>query len=105
LSQLVQLQAVPGEIRYSLVSPPTMIDTDNNNNAKEIDTDNDLVPSSAVTSTRTGAGEPAVGLAQEFCELYPDRNMHLVTNNCWTFALQLYSFLSQGEDPTINTTA
>jgi hypothetical protein len=21
--------------------------------------------------------------------------MHLVTNNCWTFAFQLYSFLSQ----------
>jgi hypothetical protein len=96
LSQLVQFQAVPGEIRY-LVSP--MMDMDNNN-AKEIDMDNDLVPSSAVTSTE----EPAVGLAQEFCELYPDRNMHLVTNNCWTFAFHLYSFLSQ-EDQGSNTTA
>jgi hypothetical protein len=79
------------------VSP--MMDMDNKN-AKEIDMDNDLVPSSAVTSTE----EPAVGLAREFCNLYPDRNMHLLTNNCWTFAFQLYSFLSQ-EDSGASTTA
>jgi hypothetical protein len=94
LSQLVLFQAVPGEIRY-FVSP--MMD---NANAKEIDMENDLVPSSAVTSTEA----VAVGLAREFCELYPDRTLHLVTNNCWTFAFQLYSFLSQ-EDPGNSTTA
>jgi hypothetical protein len=81
LSQLVQFQAVPGEIRY-FESP--MI-----NDARRME--DDLVPSSAVTSTE----DPAVGMAREFCELYPDRNLHVVTNNCWTFAFQLYSFLSQ----------
>jgi hypothetical protein len=88
LSQLVQFQAVPGEIRY-FVTP--MID-----DARGIM--DDLVP-----SAETLTEEPVVGLAREFCELYPDRNMHLVANNCWTFAFQLYSFLSQ--DQGTSTTA
>lgn len=92
LSQLVQFKAVRGEIRY-FVSP--MMDIDN---ARGIDVD-DLVPAAAVASTE----EPAVGMAREFCEVYPDRNMHLLTNNCWTFAFQLYSFLSQ--DQKTDTTA
>jgi hypothetical protein len=56
LSQLVQLQAVPGEIRY-LVSP-TMMDMDDK--VRGTDMDNDLVPSPAVTFTSTG--ELAIGL-------------------------------------------
>jgi hypothetical protein len=90
LSQLVQFQAVPGEIRY-FVSPVMDID-----DARGMDMD-ELAP-----SAETLTEEPAVGLAREFCEFYSDRNMHLVTNNCWTFAFQLYSFLSQ--DPGTNTT-
>jgi hypothetical protein len=80
LSKLVKLQAVPGEIRY-FVSP-----TDEKSGM------DDLAP--GVTPTE----EPVVGLAREFCELYPDRNLNVVTNNCWTFAFQLYSFLSQDQD-------
>jgi hypothetical protein len=94
LSQLVQFQAVPGEIRY-LVSP--MMDMDN---SKVRGTDNnDIGPSSAGTSTRRE--EPSIGLAREFCTLYPDRNMHLVTNNCWTFAFQLYSFLLEKHEDIV----
>jgi hypothetical protein len=85
LSQLVQLQAVPGEIRY-FESP--MI-----NDAREMD-------ESAVTSTTK---ETVVGKAQEFCDNFPDRNLQIVTNNCWTFAFQLYSVLSQ--DVGTNTMA
>lgn len=38
---------------------------------------------------------PSIRRAQEFVDAYKNRDLHLINNNCWTFALMLYWHLLQ----------
>jgi hypothetical protein len=81
LQSLLSLKSVPGEIRYyyeTVTAVGASHDEKNENNHKK--SPRVIVPSS-----------PKVRQAHEFVEQsYTNRNLHLVTNNCWTFALMLY---------------
>jgi hypothetical protein len=74
LQSLVSLQSVPGEIRY----------------VSEQDYSSS---SSSLTSTCK------VHQAHTFVDSYTNCNLHLVTNNCWTFALMLYWHLLTEDIP------
>lgn len=65
LKSLIMLKSVPGEIRYF---PARNDQNDNNNN-------------DAIRMTRQ---------AQAFVDSYTNRDLQLIQNNCWTFALLLY---------------
>jgi hypothetical protein len=69
LQSLVSLQSVPGEIRYV--------------------SEQDYSSSSS----------RKVHQAHTFVDSYTNRNLHLVTNNCWTFALMLYWHLLTEDTP------
>ena len=68
LARLTSLQNVPGEIRSTV-----------------------LTTKSSKQSTKT---DDLVLSAQEYCETYP-RELNLLTNNCWTFAIGLAVHLSE----------
>ena len=79
LQRLVQLQETPGVLRYkNHTTTPTLTTM----TAKQSSLQKPLSKSEEV-------GPSLVQCAQSFCETYPNRNLHLVTNNCWTFAIQL----------------
>jgi len=73
LKSLVTLHSVPGEIRYY--------------RQKKKASDDAII-------------SPTIRRAQEFVNAYTDRDLNLIRNNCWTFALMLYWHLlrSDGED-------
>lgn len=64
-TKLLKLQAVPGEIRRT-----TRIKSGGNNDSSQL-----------------------VAKADNFVDQYANRNLQLLTNNCWTFALQLSWYL------------
>lgn len=74
LTKLTTLQPVPGEIRSSLGSSKIPFFEKESMNAK------------AETIK-------IIQQSHEFCETYP-RDLHLISNNCWTFALGLALFLA-----------
>ena len=76
-NKLIQLQAVPGIIRS-----PNNKNKDNNVNENEESSEDDTI----------------LQKADDFVNQYTDTNLHLITNNCWTFALQLYWKLVTEED-------
>jgi predicted esterase len=67
LMGLTTLQSVPGTIRYTAPVGPV---------------------------SATGPTEIMVRLAQLYCNNYP-QELNLVTNNCWTFAIQLGLYLTE----------
>jgi len=85
LGRLLFLQAVPGEIR-SLSTKQISGDEQEQVLNK---------PESMIPKT-----ESLLLRAQEFCDSYQDRNLHLLYNNCWTFAFQLCSHLGTEEPST-----
>lgn len=75
LQKLLSLQAVPAEIRsYSQAT------------ASEDSGDDDVVPLLNASHL--------VQRAQTFCDEYPDRDLSLISNNCWVFAYRLYQSIS-----------
>jgi len=98
LAQLLTLQAVPAEIRYQ--SAPGK----SNNKVLLVPPEAgfDIVVSSETTMTKREErtddddDDDATNLVQranEFCATYP-HELHLIQNNCWNFALELYDQLS-----------
>lgn len=79
LRALLSLERVPGTIRYHHVHVDACAATDS---------------SSTESSSRN------VRQAHTFVDNYTNRNLHLITNNCWTFALMLYWHLLTEEDTT-----
>jgi hypothetical protein len=85
LQSLLSLQSVPGEIRYTctctatrtIISTATATATDGTNNENK-------------SSLLLVPEKKKVHQAHQFVQNYDNRNLHLVTNNCWTFALMLY---------------
>jgi hypothetical protein len=73
LGQLLSLQPVPGVIRKRTRPIPVSL---------------------ALESTRKD-GILLQAKGDAFCDLYSDTNLHLLTNNCWTFALRLFENLSE----------
>lgn len=90
LQSLLSLQSVPGEIRYHTTTTTTT-NNHNNNNNKSLLPHNDKKVHQA---------------AHQFVQNYNNRNLHLITNNCWTFALMLYWHLliNNNDDATTTTT-
>jgi len=71
LSRLIGLKNVPGLVRYKYKSRQ-----------------NDRGPAAASSSPLSSS--LILDRADAFCADYQGQNLHLFTNNCWTFALQLY---------------
>jgi hypothetical protein len=102
--RLMALQCVPGEVRYTLCGKNL-----NSTNEMRQPYDDRIVfrsddetkrrwPSRRMGSIRelfssSSAATPVVDRAVRFAASYPDRNLHLLTNNCWTFAVRLYLHL------------
>ena len=64
LQSLISLRSVPGEIRY--------------------------YRQGGNAATTTGStSSPRIRSAQKFVDTYTDRDLNLIQNNCWTFALLL----------------
>lgn len=72
LAKLTALQSVPGDIRSSTAT--------------------ERATANAKTTTETTA-MLMIQKAGEFCESYP-HELHLIKNNCWTFAFRLAFFLA-----------
>jgi hypothetical protein len=90
LVKLLSLRAVSGELRYQSRPARQISFSDSNGNDGE-EEDNSLRTTTAI------ATKELVARANEFCVTYsPD--LHLVRNNCWTFALCLLNHLNQRED-------
>ena len=80
LGRLLSLQAVPGEIRCFYAKGTCEDEKQESLDRHELVS---TIPKE----------EPLLLRAQEFCDSYEDRNLHLVQNNCCTFAFQLYNYL------------
>mmetsp|Transcript_8790 Transcript_8790/g.12454 ORF Transcript_8790/g.12454 Transcript_8790/m.12454 type:complete len:160 (+) Transcript_8790:170-649(+) len=78
LQKLLSFQQVPGQIRYNGAVSSTTLSTA----ADNIERDGKLK-----------SPETLSDMASKFCTSYPS-NLHLVTNNCWTFALSLIWYLN-----------
>lgn len=72
LKQLVSLKSVPGEIRYR-------------QGKRGVDEQKDMYAT------------PMVHRAQKFVDSYSNRDLNLISNNCWTFALMMYWHLRSTE--------
>jgi hypothetical protein len=68
LQRLLTLQAVPAEAR--------------------------ILPSKTLTMNH---GESLVLKAEEFCSQY-DKNLHLITNNCWAFSYDMIKYILDDEE-------
>lgn len=66
VQQLVQLKAVPGRIR---------------------------LPDVSFSSTRDANVLEILAEAEKYCDSYGNTDLHLLWNNCWTFAVPLYFHL------------
>jgi hypothetical protein len=91
LAELLSLRAVPGQVRYQCRPrrPPgrvfgSAIDESNNNVVRRQEISD--VPTTAVT-------DELVARANEFCATY-STDLHLLRNNCWTFAFSLCNHLN-----------
>lgn len=105
LQQLLILQAVPAEIRYrQRDAMPSKQRRDQANGVifgydvvlEGID-DNGLMAGAddvALVATQKAATERLIQKAHAFCSSY-ELGLHLIQNNCWTFAFQLYDHLSE----------
>jgi hypothetical protein len=90
LVKLLSLRAVSGELRYQNRPARQISYSDSNGNDGEEE-------ENSLRTTTTIATKELVARANEFCVTYsPD--LHLVRNNCWTFALSLLNHLNQRED-------
>lgn len=122
LQRLLTLQAVPAEIRYQCAPIPSSSADDKNNsndNQQLISMENNFESGSRVPPSITAGfdiviadpqslqandssdgtlkqrretTERLVQRANEFCREYPEQ-LHLVQNNCWRFAFELYEHL------------
>jgi hypothetical protein len=102
LKRLLFLQPVPAEIRYqtkplSSVNPSQQEALDLGSFDVVLRGDGNMP---VETDLAFSASEERVILrAQNFCKSYHRREeLHLVENNCWTFALQLYEHLTSEND-------
>lgn len=75
LQRLVTLQGVPAEIRYSMTQYEKKDTQDPSHQLLE--------------------AHELIERAQSFCDTYPERDLHIVQNNCWTFALRLAQHLNK----------
>lgn len=83
LQSLLSLQHVPGQVRYN--NKPSSLSSSSTND-----------PSSTFIQTTSLSAVPLLVItAQEFCNDYPNTRLHLLENNCWTFALALLERLDQ----------
>jgi hypothetical protein len=96
--RLIALQCVPGDVRYaysgcSLMGQPLeyriVLQSEDAVRPWRQQQQKSLV--SAFSTTHV------VDRAVRFAASYPDRNLHLLTNNCWTFALRLYLYLASSD--------
>lgn len=78
--KLVRLQYVPGEVRIRLKG-------DEGKSREKIQ---------VLTTSKRGKNSSSVILSStnEFCNDYPERDLHLIFNNCWTFAFRYVRHLS-----------
>lgn len=72
LQSLLRLQSVPGEIRHYRQG----------------------------RDTTAAASSPRIQRAQAFVDAYTNRDLNLIQNNCWTFALMLYWHLLRETEET-----
>jgi hypothetical protein len=88
LAELLSLRAVPGQVRYQCRPrrPPGRII----GSAETIDESNNNVVGGQETAT---AADELVARANEFCATY-STDLHLLRNNCWTFAFSLCNHLN-----------
>ena len=85
LQKLLQFQPVPGQIRY--------FDKRGRRSSRSVGDgggdDDDDVDEKIIDKVRR--------IQQDFCEPY-DTDLHLISNNCWTFAFQLIGFIEGKTD-------
>lgn len=121
MNQLLRLQSVPGEIRFKTSSQilqndnlyfcnslpsrqqrylqQTWIDSDeqsleaSHHGDSKLELETDTFDEVGINSRI----EEAIQKAQEFCLNYSSKQLHLVSNNCYTFATQLYTELLKSE--------
>ena len=87
LRRLLLLQQVPGDIRYFAPPPPPSKGPQKTSN-------DELTRLEISRNKETGL---VIRHAQTFCEEYPN-SLHLVSNNCATFAYQLYRVIYQASN-------
>ena len=55
-----------------------------------------------ISNGTTSLSSHKIHQAHTFVQSYTNRNLHLITNNCWTFALMLYWHLQTKDTDTHN---
>ena len=104
LRKLLMLRAVPAEIRYQsapLSATTTKINPVDGGIAPtgfgivlmERTANNNDEDGATSSMERNGATDRIVERANGFCESYPEE-LHLIQNNCWRFAFELYDHLA-----------
>ena len=88
IQKLLTLQGVPAEARFVVV----------NNRTSTNNTVGDALTETTEIDNDTAGEQAKVGeLAKHFCEAYP-KDLHLIKNNCWTFAYKLIRHVQENQN-------
>jgi hypothetical protein len=97
--RLMSFQCVPGDVRYACQNSGGTLERQDTTRVV-------LHPSNdgterALRRLQRGGPRPNASIVEravQYSTTYPDRDLHLLTNNCWSFAVRLYLHLISTPD-------
>lgn len=97
--RLMSLQCVPGDVRYACQNSEGNLGRQEDSRVV-LHPSNDGIQRALRRLQRQGPLSAAsiVERAVQYSASYPDRDLHLLTNNCWSFAARLYWHLISTSD-------